>query len=353
MTKMTEGSKTKTAADDLHPQDDSVGALLRAARQARNLSIEEVSAALRIRHVQLRAIEENNLDELPGITYAVGFVRGYANYLGLNGAEIVDKFKTEHGYAPSQSKLSFPEPVSEGRVPDPIMIGVGFFLAVLVLVFWTVYSNVNSGSGKDAEQIPPAPVVAAASDSSAEAPPAEAGDSPPAPQIDPAAVLGPVAAPAPAPAPAPETAALTPSPAPPDSSSQPQDMSAGAKTPDETQAPEKAAAADANKEAPKPDEPQIKIKRGKSRVTIEASESSWVEISNADGEVIYKKVMRPGDQYFVPDEPGLKLVTSNAGGLEISVDGKSVDSIGGSGEIVRGVSLNPASLKKKKYMFRN
>ena len=351
MTKMTEGSKTKTAVDDLHPQDDSVGALLRAARLARNLSIEEVSAALRIRHVQLRAIEENNLEELPGITYAVGFVRGYANYLGLNGAEIVDKFKAEHGYAPSQSKLSFPEPVSEGRVPDPIMIGAGFFLAVLVLVFWTVYSNVNSGSSKDAEQIPPAPVSETMTGGSPEIPSAQAEALPLATE--------PAVAPVPATAPAPETV-LAPIPAmipetaaSPDNSSKTQDVSAGAKMPDETPASETVSAAGANKEMPKADEPQIKIKRGKSRVTIEASESSWVEISNADGEVIYKKVMRPGDRYFVPDEPGLKLVTSNAGGLEISVDGKSVDSIGDSGEIVRGVSLNPASIKKKKYMFRN
>jgi cytoskeleton protein RodZ len=347
MKKMTEGTETKSASDVPRSHEDSVGALLRATRLAKNLSIEEASAALRIRHVQLRAIEENNLEELPGITYAAGFVRGYANYLGLNGAEVVNKFKIEHGYASSQSKLSFPEPVSEGRVPDPIMIGAGFFLAVLVLVSWTVYSNISGGSGKEAEQIPLAPVSGTMTEASPEIPSAQMEALPLATEMAAVPAAAPVAVPAPTPAVTPETAAS------PDNSSETPDVSAGAKTPDETPASETVSAADANKEMPKADEPQIKIKRGKSRVTIEASESSWVEISNADGGVIYKKVMRPGDRYFVPDEPGLKLVTSNAGGLEISVDGKSVDSIGDSGEIVRGVSLSPASLKKKKYMFRD
>jgi cytoskeleton protein RodZ len=315
MKKMTEGKKAKPDSDIPRPQDDSVGALLRATRLAKNLDIEEVSAALRIRHIQLRAIEENNLEELPGITYAVGFVRSYAHYLGLNGAEVADRFKAEQGYAPAQSKLSFPEPVSEGSMPDPLMVGVGFFLAVLVLVFWTVYSNVSGGSGEDAGQIPPPPAAETMTEAS--------------PEPLPGPVLPEKA----------DTASVQP---------------AAAEIPDETKvpvedAPKKNSSIMWNKTPDQEPEAVIKIKRGTSRVALQASEASWVQITDAGGAVIYKKVLKPGEQYNVPDQTGLSLVTGNAGGLDISVDDKPVQPLGELGEIVRGISLDPDELKKQRH----
>jgi len=156
---MAEGKKTRSNHEAARPPNLSVGEMLHAARVAKNLSIEEVSASIHVRSVQLRAIEENNIEALPGMTYAVGFVRSYANFLGMNGVEIIHKFKAEHGHAPAPAQLSFPEPIAESRMPDPIMVGVGAFLAILVLVLWTIYSNMHNGSGTVAEQIPAAPVV--------------------------------------------------------------------------------------------------------------------------------------------------------------------------------------------------
>ena len=65
------------------------------------------------------------------------------------------------------------------------------------------------------------------------------------------------------------------------------------------------------------------------------------------------RVLRPGEQYFVPDQPGLSLVTANAGGLEIEVDGKIVQELGKPGEIVRGIVLDPKSLKKRRIRVQN
>ncbi|HEY9808856.1 MAG TPA: RodZ domain-containing protein [Halomicronema sp.] len=74
---------------------DSLGAELRRVRQQQELSIEEVSARTMIGVRILQAIEEANLQELPEPIYIQGFIRKFANALGLNGATFASDFPTE------------------------------------------------------------------------------------------------------------------------------------------------------------------------------------------------------------------------------------------------------------------
>src|ERR1700743_3569423 len=69
---------------------ETVGQDLRAARLRRGDDLATVSKALKIRKDHLEALEEDRLDSLPGKTYAVGFVRTYAEYLGLDQAACVE-----------------------------------------------------------------------------------------------------------------------------------------------------------------------------------------------------------------------------------------------------------------------
>ena len=62
-----------------------IGETLRRERERQGLSFEQVAAELRIRPHYLRMLEEGRLDALPGAAYARGFVREYANFLGLDG----------------------------------------------------------------------------------------------------------------------------------------------------------------------------------------------------------------------------------------------------------------------------
>ncbi|MFH1158381.1 MAG: RodZ domain-containing protein [Pseudomonadota bacterium] len=317
---MAEGRKQKPAPDAVRPAETSVGELLRAAREAKKLEIEDVSSSIHIRPVQLRAIEDNNIDALPGMTYAVGFVRSYANFLGLNGAGIVHKFKAEHGNV-AAAKLSFPEPEAESRIPDPMTVGVAAFLAILVLVLWAVYSNVHEGDGKITEQIPPPPAATTTSG---------------VPEKTEIASVAPAAA-------------LTLSPAPPvvavaEPEAQPQAETPVAEMPEMTAPSPKPSAPAAEKRGPDAS-PVINIRRGSSRIVLRAAQASWIQVTDARQEVLFMRVLRPGEQYSVPDQPGLSLVTANAGGLEIEVDGQIVQEIGKPGEIVRGIVLDPKSLK--------
>ncbi len=67
----------------------TIGDLLKAGRDARNLSLEEVSKALHIRISYLQALEENAFNVLPSLTQARGFIKLYATFLGLDSQGMI------------------------------------------------------------------------------------------------------------------------------------------------------------------------------------------------------------------------------------------------------------------------
>jgi cytoskeleton protein RodZ len=89
-TRGSASSDARPLIDDVDPGDQpivppvTVGGWLRAERERQGLGLDAVEAVTRIRVGQLRAIEENRFDALPGDTYARAFVRSYAEHLGLD-----------------------------------------------------------------------------------------------------------------------------------------------------------------------------------------------------------------------------------------------------------------------------
>ena len=77
---------------------------------------------------------------------------------------------------------------------------------------------------------------------------------------------------------------------------------------------------------------------------LRATEESWVEVRVGNQRPVLSRVLNPGDVYMVPNDPDLKMTTGNAGGLEILVDGQEIRSLGGTGKIVRDISLAANSL---------
>ncbi|HXP95213.1 MAG TPA: helix-turn-helix domain-containing protein [Telmatospirillum sp.] len=119
----------------------SVGALLRETRERRGQDLGFVASALRIRQPYLQAIEEGRSDDLPGSTYAVGFVRGYADYLGLDSKEIVRRFRQENGEFANRAELVFPSAVSEGSIPTGALLAVAVLAAAAAYGAWYWYQS--------------------------------------------------------------------------------------------------------------------------------------------------------------------------------------------------------------------
>jgi cytoskeleton protein RodZ len=82
-----------------------------------------------------------------------------------------------------------------------------------------------------------------------------------------------------------------------------------------------------------------------SRITLRADADSWIQVRAADESLLLTRTLRPGDTYRVPNQPGLRLMTGNAGGLEIIVDGKPIPALGPVGAVKRNILLEPEQLK--------
>src|SRR6187549_426754 len=73
-----------------------IGNSLREARVRQQLELGEVELATKIRARYLRALEEETFEALPAQTYVKGFLRSYADYLGLDGQLYVDEFNSRY-----------------------------------------------------------------------------------------------------------------------------------------------------------------------------------------------------------------------------------------------------------------
>ncbi|HER26435.1 MAG TPA: DUF4115 domain-containing protein, partial [Rhodospirillales bacterium] len=81
------------------------------------------------------------------------------------------------------------------------------------------------------------------------------------------------------------------------------------------------------------------------RIEVKALKNSWIQVrDDVANTLILTRLLRVGDIYRVPDRAGLKLLTGNAGALEILVDGNKVPAIGTSGDVRRSVALDPDRL---------
>jgi len=121
-----------------------VGALLRASRLRVGEDLREVSDILCIRYLYLEAIEECRYGDLPGNTYAVGFIRSYAEHLGLDGDEVVRRYRVEQSGQKNATDLAFPTPVPDSGVPKGAIVFIGVLIALLVYGGWYVTTTDES-----------------------------------------------------------------------------------------------------------------------------------------------------------------------------------------------------------------
>lgn len=435
----------------------SVADTLCLARQEHGQELSTVAQVLRIRLVYLEAIEAGDFDSLPGTAYAIGFLRTYSEFLGLDGDEIVERFKNEvHGVEPKLD-LVFPEPVGQNRIPGGAIILISALLLGLAYGGWFYLSNegksvtdlipplperlqalLDSAVGGADEAVPaemktgsetvqaqaytppenaeaevetdsPAPLAASGqaevtdfemaveSEPVAEDEPAgsvaaveEAPDSPaepdsattiaePAPvepesalatqaepQAEPqaeATASGEVSATPVSPEPAqttdlqnalqttPQPAMLQPVAAPSapayDEFSRAGSTSVASIEPllDETVVIPAPPAAPQTMGLSTDRSPRTYGESNDdTRVVLRAVQDSWVQVRDERGALLLTRVLRAGDIYYVPRRPGLTLLTGNAGGLEIAVDGVTVSPLGPVGAVRRQIALDPTLL---------
>lgn len=200
-----------------------VGLRLAQAREGAGYSLAEVAGYLRVRKNYLEAIEAERYDALPGRTYAIGFVRAYAELLGLDAARLVNDFKAETAALKSRTELVFPSPPPEGRIPGGAILFVSVLVALLAYGGWYYISVTEKGVAELVPAVPErlvalleggraAEPIAVEEPSARQAVAATARDEEP-PLPAPATAALPTSAPTPAPTPALTAPAVTAAPA--------------------------------------------------------------------------------------------------------------------------------------------
>src|SRR5215207_11688 len=120
-----------------------IGTSLREARLRQSLDFPEIEQGTKIRGKYLRALEDEQFDVLPAQTYVKGFLRSYAEYLGLDGQLYVDEYNSRFvvGEEEQSSRPRRSAPPSRGvhvqsRVLLLTLLGIASVTA-LVIVAWT------------------------------------------------------------------------------------------------------------------------------------------------------------------------------------------------------------------------
>jgi len=118
-----------------------IGSSLREARERRGLSYADVESGTKVRSRYIKALEDERFDILPGPTYTKGFLRAYADFLGLDGNLYIDEFNSRH-HDPRRDPEREIYPRSNARTQrrhrresNLVLIALAAIVAVSSLVF--------------------------------------------------------------------------------------------------------------------------------------------------------------------------------------------------------------------------
>lgn len=342
---------------------EGVGYSLKVVRERKGLALADVSARLRIRRPYLEAIEDGRFTELPGAVYVSGFLRQYAEFLGLDPDQVLKSYQGESdGAALHRPVLNFPLPRPEERTPRLWLVVGALVLAGIAYALWYRHQEalrighelIEAVPSRLADLVPSPQPIAPAAPPVVLPPPVATAPSTPAPSAAvpsttaPAPVAPPPAvAQAPASAvPAPVAPAVAPPPAvsaaPPAATTVPQPQT---QTQPQTQQP----AAQAQTPAPALPAPAVASTSNygaeSGRIRLEAVAPAWIQVRGPNNEQVFTRLLNAGERYQVPDRAGLTLLTGNAGGVRIVVDGQTLAPLGNEGEVKRGIQLDPERLK--------
>src|SRR5271154_2286157 len=257
----------------------SAGDELRRRREALGLDLADAAGALRIKPAYLAALEAGHPEDLPGAVYAIGFMRAYADHLGLDSGEMLRRFKQGSTLLGAKPDLAFPVQLGRRSPPGGGMLLVALILAVCAYGGWFYLST---GEGPRPERVAEVPLELL--------PYREPFRTPPA-------VSRPV-----------EAQAAPRSPAVPSEGSGPSSpIETGSGSGRRPAAAGSAVAAVPAAIDPAPNAP--------GEVVIRATADSWIQIRDARQSVLLTRVLKAGESCRAPARPGLSMRTGNAGGL--------------------------------------
>ncbi|HEX5647071.1 MAG TPA: RodZ domain-containing protein [Nitrospira sp.] len=303
---------------------ESVGEFFRQVREAKGLTVDEVSSKTRIRSDFVKALEDGNFAKLPDQVFARGFVRSYARSLGLDEEDAIHRFAQSSGsfYEKQDERERLKaRQAEEDRKRESnrktVMVAVG--IAVLTLVF--LLSREQPAVVKQSSSEPGS--VKRSAQASKETPV-------PVPRQEPAPVIDTPKPAEVAAVPAPVTETRRPElPTPPPIASKP------------ALAPEPISMVSPGADGPLGG---ISLEGGSPGadgqlvLDLEATELSWVVVQIDNGSP-QESLLRPGEKAQWKGQDQFILTLGNAGGVKAELNGKPHKPFGPSGKVARDIVL--------------
>jgi cytoskeletal protein RodZ len=290
-----------------------LGAFLQRQRTERGFTLEALEAETHIRRAYLEAMEAGDWDALPPGVYTRGLLKNYARALGVSSASVLRMYVKER---PSESRLPEPQLISRALVETPRMsteslAGIALMVVALGLFAWVIWTRLipDLTSGSTGNPIPTSSTGAVAQGS-----PASGRSSGTASPRRTAVPVG--ATVAPLPSDTPEAAAIvsgTPATAVPETPQPSATAGAvGSPAPAVTGAGPRAALV----------------------MEILATKDSWLSVL-ADDQYKFEGILKAGEKQRWEATQKVWLHTGNAGATEVTINGRRLDPLGKSGEVVK------------------
>jgi cytoskeleton protein RodZ len=295
-------------SDDADTPLETVGQDLRAARLRLGEDLATVSRSLKIRKDHLEALEEDHFEQLPGRAYAVGFIRSYSDYLGLDAVQCVERFKLEIA-GRGEAQLPIVEnPVDERKLPHGWIVIAAVVTGLVVYGAYHLAMSADTLANQPVAAVPEqiAPKVAAVQKPA----PFHIMPAAPAASVPSAASAPPAATPAPN-----QVATLPPQPA--------------------TTTPPAAAL---------PQGHVYGAQNRNSRVVLRLRSASHITVQGPDGTIYLNRALLPGDTYNVPLIPDLTLTAGDGSAVELDLDGQAMGLASKNGGAAEGLLLDPQSV---------
>ena len=131
-------------------EEGKVGLLLKEMRNKQGKTFAEISQDLCIRRSYLEAIENSDYNNIPEYPYGIGFIRSYADYLGLDGNNIVKMYKEE---AEADFRKNHPyfvmEPQVEATVPNRKYLLISLVALIVIYGMWSAYNQFLTAPAED------------------------------------------------------------------------------------------------------------------------------------------------------------------------------------------------------------
>ncbi len=276
----------------------TVGELLKNARIKQKKEIKTASKKLCIRKIYLEALENDDIKQLPGPAYTIGFLRSYAMYLKLNANSIVKKYQKENPSPVIEKQTKTDDTIPLYKNSKYIYFQYTLYISFVLFIVLAIYGTVSLFSEEEEvlteNQIQEELVLENIT-----------------PLISEDEIIEPLVL-------------------------------------EENETDNVLTKENELTSSKIQDNTNTKIEISKKLIVLLAHEDVWIELKNTKtNQIVFSKTLKKDEKYEMEENNLISLTVGNSGGLSIFVEGKEIKKLGARGFSKSNITMTVEELKKR------